>query len=75
MNAPRRLVRGYNNLRAFVGRGETWIRAKIVEGKFPPPDVRDTRMVGWYEDTVSKWQAEQEAAQRRLAAQSKRGRR
>jgi predicted DNA-binding transcriptional regulator AlpA len=52
----RRIIRGWDGLRAFTGYGRTQLQQMIKDGEFVPPMKLGPRAVGWFEDDVREWQ-------------------
>ena len=69
---PRRIIRGYGNLRAFTGYGPSQTKEFIARGEFPKPMKLGPRAVGWFEDDIAEWQ-EKIAARNQPGKSSQRG--
>ena len=53
---PRRIIRGYGNLRAFTGYSQSQTKEFIARGEFPAPIQLGPRAIGWFEDDIAAWQ-------------------
>ena len=70
---PRRIIRGYGNLRAFTGYGRSQTKEFIARGEFPAPmqlGPLGSRAIGWFEEDIVAWQ-EKIAAQKQPGKSSK----
>jgi len=66
---PRRIIRGYGNLRAFNGYGASQTKEMIARGEFPAPMKLGPRAVGWFEDDIAEWQEKIAAGQNKGASE------
>jgi predicted DNA-binding transcriptional regulator AlpA len=73
--APRRMVRGYKNLKPYNGGlGETRTRELIAAGQFPAPvkpGGEHGRTVAWFEDELIQYQSRLVEQRDARAAQAK----